>query len=362
MLITKPEHVKEALVQLDGCEYFAFDTEFIRQTTFYPKLCLMQFASNKGCFAIDVTELAASSGWQEVKSYLSDFFSTTKSVLAVHAGEQDIEILNQQFAIPKLLFDTQLVARFIGFAGTPSYGSIVQHYCNVTLDKGLQYSRWDQRPLSDKHLEYAIRDVSYLHEIYPVMLQQLIDGGKIEWFIEEMVFLRERAVSAKMDNISELRQFIGMMDSRKQVDECYAILKAREITARTMDVAKQRLLSLDDIGSSLIAGEVDFNKLAIAPRCRATFLEVLEAVRASSAEWERDIESEWEGRGVVREKKSDKFFAAKDLLAKVAREYNINPELIASSKDIFKLLENKSSKINRGWRYQVFGEKAMELL
>jgi|GEM_PF-6717995 len=360
MLITRLDDLEEALAQLDDCEYIAFDTEFVRQTTFFPKLCLMQFSSGEKSFAVDIIELMAAETWPAANERILRFFSDTKAVIVMHAGEQDIEILNQQFAVPKMIFDTQVAARFIGFAGTPSYRVMVQHYFGISLDKELQFSRWDHRPLSPEHVEYAIKDVTYLYKLYPMVLEQLIKGGKMEWFVEDMVSLR--TCTARADNIAELRVMIGSLKSLEEAEDCYAVLRAREATARTANVTKQRLLHLEGITACFINGSLDISKLNVIHRFKKQFMEAFAVAKTDVESYRVSVAEEWDNRFVARERKGDVFFAIKDLLAEVAKEAELPAELIASSKDIFKVLEKKPSKVSSGWRRELFGERAMKLL
>ena len=166
-LITSNHELAEACRRLADHPFITVDTEFLRETTFWPQLCVVQLASPDEAIAVDA--LAEGIDLSPVFALMAN----TAVVKVFHAARQDIEIIwNLARLIPAPLFDTQVAAMVCGFGEQIAYGELVQSVCKVTLDKSSRFTDWSRRPLSEAQVNYAIADVTYLRDIYALFAQE----------------------------------------------------------------------------------------------------------------------------------------------------------------------------------------------
>lgn len=181
--IDTPAALARACDQLANQPYLAVDTEFVREKTYYPVLCLIQIASPQRCVCIDPLAL-------KDLSPLAGLLLNEQTTKVFHAARQDLEILNQTLGkIPTPVFDTQIAATLLGLGDQLSYANLVNHFLNVQLAKGHARTDWERRPLSDEQLEYAADDVRYLATMYPLMVQTLTELGRLAWLDEDFTAL-----------------------------------------------------------------------------------------------------------------------------------------------------------------------------
>ncbi len=357
-LIKDHDVIKAKLSELNSLEYFSLDTEFVRKKSFYPQPCLIQFANLNTRFAIDITEAVKTEKWFEIKEYIKSFFLGTKAVAVIHAADQDAELLVYEFALPNYLFDTQLAARFIGFSSPPSYSAIVDHYFGVKLGKELQFSDWDERPLSHEHIEYAISDVTYLAQLYPYILEDLIKLGRLEWFLEDSSYKKKLYLKNKKDSYSELKKAISKLHSEDLILRYYKILEARDILAKKRNIAK-RFIIRDDSILHFVYSDKDIEDLNVTDVCKNDFTDLLYKLEEARKEWESEVMEIIEEHKDIQYgyKKDKKFFHIKSLLRDAAKSIGVADDLIATTKDINKIIAGKQSRVNSGWRYEVLGKK-----
>ncbi|OYW37765.1 MAG: ribonuclease D, partial [Azorhizobium sp. 12-66-6] len=186
--ITSTEALAAACERLARHDFVTVDTEFLRETTFWPKLCVIQAATPDEAIIID----ALADGID-----LSPFFAlmANERVMKVfHAGRQDIEIVwHLAGIIPHPVFDTQVAAMVLGYGDSISYDQLVQRLCGHAIDKSSRFTDWSRRPLSQAQLVYAIADVTHLRDIYLKLLEDLRARGRSEWVGEEMKVLTSPA-------------------------------------------------------------------------------------------------------------------------------------------------------------------------
>ncbi|MDB5556903.1 MAG: ribonuclease, partial [Rhizobium sp.] len=240
-IILKTEELAEACEIFARHDYVAVDTEFLRETTFWPQLCLIQL-SGPDLDAI-VDPLAPGIDLAPFFKLMADT-SVTK---VFHAARQDIEIVfNRGGLIPHPIFDTQVAAMVCGFGDSASYDTLVQRIVNVQLDKSSRFTDWSHRPLSEKQLDYAIADVTHLKDVYLYLKGELEREGRTGWLAEEMSVLESRETYDLHpdDAWQRLR-----MRVRKPIE--LAILKNiaawREREARARDVPRGRVLKDDAV-------------------------------------------------------------------------------------------------------------------
>jgi len=187
-LITTSRELAETCRRLAQHPFMTVDTEFLRETTFWPKLCVVQIASPEEAVAID----ALAEGLD--LSPFFDLMADPKLVKVFHAARQDIEIVwNLARLIPAPLFDTQVAAMVCGFGDQISYVELVQSIAKLTLDKSSRFTDWSRRPLSEAQIDYAIADVTHLRDIYRYLRGKLESSGRLAWLDDEMALLTSPA-------------------------------------------------------------------------------------------------------------------------------------------------------------------------
>ncbi|MBY0281514.1 MAG: ribonuclease D [Alphaproteobacteria bacterium] len=168
----------------DSPEFICIDTEFVRQTTYWPELGLIQVASEKDAVVIDPIPNNLS------LSALLPILRHQGITKVFHSGRQDMEIFWMKFnELPSPIFDTQIAATFLGLGAGMGYERLVNSMLGISVDKSSQHTDWLKRPLSKEQLKYALNDVLYMRQLYPVLLQQLIEKGRFEWMQDELAIL-----------------------------------------------------------------------------------------------------------------------------------------------------------------------------
>ena len=166
--VNKPHQLNDICQQLSEQEWIGFDTEFIGEKRFYTLLCLIQINSPLGCFLIDPLTI------KDLSPFLS-LIQNPDVLKITHAGENDYRLLYQLFQIlPENIFDTQIAAGFLGYNYPSSFRKIMDKELNIRLKKGFSVAIWDQRPLSPKHIQYALNDVLYLKDLYDRFYKKLV--------------------------------------------------------------------------------------------------------------------------------------------------------------------------------------------
>ena len=175
IMITTTEELKKLIDQLMEEDFVTIDTEFIREFTYYPQLCLIQIAPGSGGQAYAVDPLAKGIDLSPFKKLFKD-----KNIVKVfHSAEQDIEMFyNALETIPLPLFDTQIAGQVLGYGEAASYATIVKDICRESLDKSSRFTDWARRPLNEKQITYALSDVTYLRDVYKNFAQRLKEKGR----------------------------------------------------------------------------------------------------------------------------------------------------------------------------------------
>lgn len=363
-LITTRRELEEAVAALEKSDFITIDTEFIRETTFWPELCLIQMAA-PGLTAL-VDPLAKGMD-------LEPFFRlmANENVTKVfHAARQDIEIIYHRGGlIPHPIFDTQVAAMVCGFGDSVSYDQLVYRTVGKRLDKTSRFTDWRRRPLSDKQLSYALADVTHLIEVYEYLKGELEREGRAGWLTEEMDVLtaRETYDPHPGDAWKRLK-----LRARKPIE--LAVLQNvaawRERQARERNIPRGRVLKDDAI----------YEIAQQQPRSS----EALGRLRSIGKGWERSaaadglIEAVEAAFALPKDKlpripkpqhPPEGAAAAADLikvlLKLVAEKHSVAPKMLASSDDIDKLAadgEDADIPALSGWRRQIFGEEALKLL
>ena len=181
-LITDSQSLADLCARLARSPYVAVDTEFMRENTYWPELCLVQIADDNEAAAIDPMAPGI-----DLKPLLDLLVANEEVLKVVHAGGQDIEIVhNLTGATPHPMFDTQVAAMALGMGEQVGYSNLVESMTGEKLDKGARFTDWSRRPLDKRQIDYAIGDVTHLVKIFPRMLEKLRRTGRGAWLDDEM--------------------------------------------------------------------------------------------------------------------------------------------------------------------------------
>ena len=362
-IIENNDQLAAFLAELEGVPYVTLDTEFLRDATYYPKLCLIQMAAPKEGAEAIIDPLA--DGLDLTPFY--DFMKRPEIIKVLHASRQDIEIFFLQGGvIPAPLFDTQVAAMVCGFGDSASYETLSRKIAKVEIDKSARFTDWSRRPLSKRQLEYALADVTHLRTIYEKMVAQLKRTGRESWVAEEVAALQDPALYRIEPELAWKRlkprttnkRFLAMLAS---------IAAWREREAQARDIPRGRVLK-DEAISEIAAhppedGEA-LEKVRAVPkgfagsRMGKGLVEAIEAGRTAPPP--DGIE---DGGGHVRRRREPSPAAIdllKTLLRLRAEAAGVAPRLIANAEDIEKLAANEDDGVAAltGWRAEVFGNDA----
>jgi ribonuclease D len=348
-----------------GSNFVAVDTEFMRENTYWPDLCLIQIGNDLEAAAIDPKAEGID------LSPLLDLLVSNEEILKVfHAGGQDIEIIyNLTGRTPYPLFDTQIAAMALGLGEQIGYSNLVESLIGQTLDKGARFTDWARRPLDERQISYAIGDVTYLAELFPRMLDKLRKTGRGNWLDQEMERLADPSNYANDPEQAWKRVRIA---SRKA--EVFGRLKAvaawREIESRSKNLPRGRIMkdeTLADIAAHPPRDQESLSRVrGLSPGWRtndigARLMEALAGASDMPAEEMPPREDRKPGLGREGALVAD---LLKLLLKIRSRESNVAARLVARSEELELLAAGRRDglAILEGWRFEEFGRDALDLV
>ena len=346
-------------------DYLTVDTEFLRERTYYPKLCLIQlaFPSDQEDNAVLVDPLDN----QLDLSPLYDLFLNSNVVKVFHAARQDLEIFfHDKNIIPNPLFDTQLAAMVCGFGEQVGYETLVRSICKVNLDKSSRFTDWSLRPLSDSQKDYALADVTHLRQIYEYLKSELKQNKREAWVQEELNILKNPETYITRPNEAWKRikirsnssKFLGIVSKLAEFREKYAqqndIPRNRVFKDDAlMEIASLKPKSFDELSRSRLLLR-DARKGRIASG-------ILESVKAAQVFNFEEVNKEVKlaknlnGNSALSE-------MLRVLLKAKSEELGVAAKLIAVSADLDSLASGERTvPALLGWRHKVFGKDALDL-
>src|SRR5271154_5592276 len=248
--------------QLQGQPFVAVDTEFMRETTYWPRLCLIQAATPTAEAVID--PLASDIDLSPFLALMAD-----RGIEKVfHAARQDVEIFSNLGAIPQPLFDTQIAGMAAGFGEQVAYDALVRQMLRIDLDKSSRFTDWARRPLSDAQLTYALADVTHLARLYPMLRQRLEESGRLAWGEEEMQAITDPALY-DVEPENAWRRLRPRRHSAKYLAVFRAVAAWRERTAQTRDQPRGRILkdeAIDELAAQAPTDADAMNRLRSVPK------------------------------------------------------------------------------------------------
>jgi ribonuclease D len=360
-LITTTAELAEVCARMARHPFVTVDTEFLRETTYYPLLCVAQIASTDEAFVID----ALADGID-----LTPFFNLMKNprVLKVfHAARQDIEIVwHMAKMIPQPIFDTQVAAMVLGYGDSISYDQLVQRITGDNIDKSNRFTDWSRRPLSESQIAYAISDVTHLRDVYLKLASDLERRGRLDWVAEEMNVLTSPE-TYRADPENSWRRLKTRIRKPKELGVLIEIAAWREREAQSRNVPRGRVLKDDALGDIATQAPVTLDRLASLRSLPNGFErsrwgnDVIEAVKRGLSRDPKSLPPIERGRASPNGGATVELL--KVLLRMASERNGVAAKVIATTDDLESIAADDEADVPalKGWRREMFGEQALAL-
>lgn len=337
--------------------FITLDTEFYRRSTYYAELCLVQIGTAEDVFFLDPKEIPTSQ-WGPFFELLAD--ASIQKVL--HAPYEDLEIFFHLMGKSvRNIFDTQIAAAFLDFGLSISYQNIIQSLLGKELDKSVQKVDWRTRPFTPQQLIYGADDVIYLRQLYEICLKKLQENARMSWVIEEMAFWENTELFTSF--VSETYQKLSSGVPFERAPLLYALLCWREETAKSLNISRGRVLEEETL-LFLVRfkkGEAFFDALRKKIPSQIEVQSIQEYIYNVEPE---SIPAPLPKRERLSYGKRGLYEFLKLLLQETSAQTKIPSSLIAPKEELSRFVqgeENKELSILKGWRKEVFGNKALAL-
>jgi ribonuclease D len=361
-LITTSAELAALCGRLHGEDFVTVDTEFMRERTYWPELCVVQLAGTAEVAVVD----AQAPGLDLAP--LAALFADPAVAKVFHAARQDIEIFVLRFGVvPAPLFDTQVAAMVAGFGDQVGYDSLVSALTGAHIDKAHRFSDWSVRPLSPAQVSYAAADVTHLRRVYEKLRERLEHDGRLEWVAEEMAVLADPA-TYRPDPEQMWERLRPRTGNRRMLGVLRAIAAWREREAQRSNIPRQRMLK-DEALLEIAATAPDTPEaLARARGVSEGFARgkagtsLLAAIAEAKALPDEQLPEAQNGRDGPRPSPA-LVSLLKVLLATKCEQHHVANKLVASSEDIDRLVLEDAPDVPalHGWRAEVFGADALAL-
>lgn len=362
MLIDDDSQLKAFVKRCCTSPYMAIDTEFLREKTYYARLCLIQVAIEGEVAIIDPFAI------KDI-TLLNDALTSPDVVKIFHASSQDIEILyHETGVVPRPVFDTQVAAALLGKSQQASYSSLVSSYCSVNLPKKDSFTDWSQRPLKDSQIRYAADDVVYLPRIYYDMVEVLNEKNRLHWLDEafEEISSPEKYEIKPEERYRKLRR-VNQLNAQ-QMAAAREFAAWRELKAQKINVPRKWIVSDEQIVEACRREARTIDELFMVRGMRESLR--AEDARQAVACIKKGLSCPKEQLPQVHEKPKNEHNVdiVVDLMNAVvhlrARENHIAPQTLAPQAELMKLARGHDDECEllKGWRYKVIGKELKELL
>ncbi len=360
-LITTTDELAAICARMARHPFITVDTEFLRETTYYPLLCVAQIASADEAAVID----ALAPGIDLAPFF--DLMANEKVIKVFHAARQDIEIVwNMAKIIPHPIFDSQVAAMVLGYGDSISYDQLVQRITGDVLDKSNRFTDWTRRPLTDAQTTYALSDVTHLRDVYIKLATDLEKRGRTSWVEAEMGILTSPE-TYRADPANAWERLKARVRKPKELAVLMEIAAWREREAQTRDVPRSRVLKDDVLGDIATQAPTTIEKLGHLRSLPKGF---------ERSRWGEAI-VEAVQRGVDRDPKTlprfERFRPAQNgaatvellkvLLRMTAESHGVAAKVIATVDELDRIAADDEADVPamKGWRRELFGEKALAL-
>lgn len=361
-LITTTDDLAAFCKPLAATEFIAVDTEFMRERTYWPKLCLAQVAGPDDAAAIDALAEGIDLG------PLDELMANAKVLKVFHAARQDLEIFYLRMnEVPQPLFDTQIAAMVCGHGEAASYESLATKLAKAKIDKSSRFTDWSRRPLSERQISYALSDVTHLRVVYEKLRRQLEKSGRLSWITEEVAVLNDPA-TYRADPEQAWRRLKPRGASPRLLGTLKEVAAWRERTAQRIDIPRQRLLRDEQLLEIASHAPKTTEDLAMTRGLGRGFAEgwqgreLMEAIERARTVPDAELPT--------RDKPAEQLRAPsavvdllRTLLRLKAEQAGVAGRLVASADELDRLAAGKRDiAALRGWRREVFGGDAVDLI
>ena len=361
-LIAEQAALEAFCTELSGADFLAVDTEFMRDSTYWPKLCLVQIAGPKSAAAIDC--LAEGLDLAPVLALMAD-----GSLLKVfHAGRQDLEIFfHLTGKVPQPVFDSQLAAMVCGYGDQVSYEQLAKRLAKARIDKASRFSDWSRRPLPKRQLDYALADVTHLRKIYKKLSRRLEENGRSHWLDDEMALL-SNPETYRLEPADAWRRLKSRSSDRRYLGLLRELAAWRESEAQRRDVPRNRVVRdehLYDLAGRAprSAEELAHTRGLDKSMARGRIgKEILEAIERGLALTDDQL-PEAVDRNELPRGLGPVVDLLKVLLKVRCEENDVAQKLVASSADLERIAADDEAGVPalEGWRLELFGKHALAL-
>jgi ribonuclease D len=361
-LITQTEQLSALVERLRAESFVTVDTEFMRERTYWPELCVVQLAAPDEVAVVDA--LAPGLDLAPLGELLADP-AVTK---VFHAARQDIEIFLLRFGdVPRPLFDTQVAAMVAGFGDQVGYDALVAALTGAHIDKAHRFSDWSARPLSSAQVEYAAADVTHLRQVYEKLSARLAKDGRLEWVAQEMAELATPA-TYRPDPELMWERLRPRTNNRRLLGVLRAVAAWREREAQRANIPRQRMLKDETLLEIAATAPQTPEVLARARGVSEGFargkmgVSLLAAIAEAKLQPDEALPMAQPGRDASRPSPA-LVSLLKVLLAAKCEQHHVAAKLVASSEDLDRLAGEDVPDVPalHGWRHEVFGADALAL-
>jgi len=361
-LITTTDDLAAFCKPLANAEFVAVDTEFMRERTYWPKLCLAQVAGPDDAAAID----ALAEGID--LSPLDELMANSRVLKVFHAARQDLEIFYLRMnKVPTPLFDTQVAAMVCGHGEAASYESLATRLAKAKIDKSSRFTDWSRRPLSERQITYALSDVTHLRVVYEKLRRQLEKTDRLGWIAEEMAVLNDPS-TYRADPELAWRRLKPRGASPRLLGTLKEVAAWRERTAQRIDIPRQRLLRDEQLLEIASHAPKTIEELALTRGLGRGFAEgwqgreIMEAIEKARRMPDSELPT--------RDRPAEQFRAPgavvdllRTLLRLKAEQADVAARLVASADELDRLAAGKRDlHLLHGWRNEIFGKDAVDLI
>ncbi len=360
MIITTTKDLKALCARFKKHSFITVDTEFIREKTYYPQVCLIQLASPDEAVCVDPLSAELD------LSPLFELFQNKKVIKVFHACRQDIEIfyhLSHQIPVP--IFDTQVGAMVCGYGDNVSYQQLVNDFVGISLDKTMRITDWSKRPLSPEQIEYALHDVIELKTVYTKMMEKICAQNRLDWLSEEMADLINP--SSYEYNVDLMLKKVKTPFKKPLQTHVFSKLYAwREKVAQKIDRPKKHFMkdeALIELAIALPTKPEQLDSLRSIPAgfsksdyAKEIVSVVVAATKDDPASFEQPVQTK------PLSTKQHNLADILQLVLKICAEnYEVAPKLVATQDDIRTFIQTGEAPFLNGWRQKVFGDAALAM-
>jgi ribonuclease D len=343
--------------------FVTVDTEFMRERTYWPELCLVQIAGDQEVAVIDAQAASID------LASMAELFADQAVVKVFHAARQDIEIFVLRFGdVPRPMFDTQVAAMVAGFGDQVGYDALVSALAGGSIDKAHRFSDWSVRPLSDAQIAYAAADVTHLREVYRRLNQRLEQEGRLNWVAEEMAVLANPD-TYRVDPATAWERLRPRSSNRRFLYALRDLAAWREREAQRVNIPRQRMIKDETLLEIAATAPLTVDALARVRGITRGFAEgktgtvLIDRLKTLRQVPEADLPASPPARDSTARPSAALVALLKVLLAAKCEQAHVATRLVASSDDLDRLAveDEPDVPLLHGWRRDVFGNDALQL-